>query len=181
MVTPPLRVNPGLMADELELGWWRASDGYWYPAEARPGELWTGVVRGPRGEQPPGPGWWLASDYQWYPPDARPGELWLDPVAADRSGRRSPYAGQAGYAGRSGATGPRSAAVVGTGRGRRSRDVFVIGLGVALIVVGIAILAVVKAYLPDAGTSWRLAAWSPVAVGSSVTLIGAVRHLGLTG
>ena len=172
MVTPPFRVNPGPMADELELGWWRASDGYWYPAEARPGELWTGVVRGPRGEQPPGPGWWLASDYQWYPPDARPGELWYDPVAADRRGHHP--------AGLGAATRPATAATAGPMRGGLSRDVFVIGLGVALIVLGIAVLAVVKAYLPDAGTAWRLAAWSPVAVGSSVTLIGAVRHLGLT-
>ena len=62
-------------------GWWRASDGYWYPSDARPGEMWTGQVRGPHGERPPGPGWWLASDYQWYPPDARPGELWDDPIA----------------------------------------------------------------------------------------------------
>ncbi len=31
-------------------GWWRASDGNWYPP------------------QPPSPGWWLASDGRWYPP-----------------------------------------------------------------------------------------------------------------
>ncbi len=171
MVTPSFRVNPGSMADELELGWWRASDGYWYPAEARPGELWTGIVRGPRGEQPPGPGWWLASDYQWYPPDARPGELWHDLVAANTRER---------HRGHPGANAPSPAAVPGPAGGRVNPDVFLISLGVALIVLGVAILAVIKAYLPDAGTAWRLAAWSPVAVGSSVTLIGAVRRLGLT-
>ena len=74
-------------------GWWRASDGYWYPSDARPGEMWTGQVRGPHGERPPGPGWWLASDYQWYPPDAQPGEVWGDPIA-----RRDPVPVEIGRA-----------------------------------------------------------------------------------
>ncbi len=40
-------------------GWWRASDGKWYP----PSET----------DEPPEPGWWLASDGKWYPPDLDPG------------------------------------------------------------------------------------------------------------
>lgn len=41
-------------------GWWQASDGRWYPPDAR---------------QVPDPnaGWWQASDGRWYPPTARPG------------------------------------------------------------------------------------------------------------
>lgn len=66
---------------QADTGWWRASDGYWYPPEARPDAPWHGPARGPHGEDPPGPGWWLASDYQWYPPDAKPGEVWAEPVA----------------------------------------------------------------------------------------------------
>lgn len=39
-------------------GWWKASDGQWYPPEARVDPA----------EQPPQPGWWKASDGNWYPP-----------------------------------------------------------------------------------------------------------------
>ena len=55
-------------------GWWQASDGKWYPPEARPGG-----------------GWWQASDGKWYPPEARPGGGWpasppgLDQWGASRS------------------------------------------------------------------------------------------------
>src|SRR5687768_12068353 len=41
-------------------GWWQASDGNWYPPEAR---------QDPE-EQPPQPGWWKASDGNWYPPES---------------------------------------------------------------------------------------------------------------
>ena len=39
-------------------GWWQASDGKWYPPEART-------------QTTPPPGWWQASDGKWYPPEAR--------------------------------------------------------------------------------------------------------------
>lgn len=37
-------------------GWWKASDGKWYPPL----------------DAAPAPGWWLASDGRWYPPELRP-------------------------------------------------------------------------------------------------------------
>ena len=43
-------------------GWWQASDGKWYPPEARQGDA---------GGAGPAPGWWQASDGKWYPPEAR--------------------------------------------------------------------------------------------------------------
>ncbi len=165
------------MADEVELGWWRASDGYGYPSDAQPGELWTGSVRGPHGEAPPGPGWWLASDYQWYPPDARPGELWPDLVLAPRVTLRPASVPPQAESCPSHELVPVAPALEVRVPPVSSR--FILGLGVALIVVGVALLAAVKAYFPEASTALRLVAWSPVAVGSSVTLVGAVRHLGL--
>lgn len=145
----------------MQQGWWRASDGYWYPPEARPGQLWQGRVIGPHGEEPPGPGWWLASDYQWYPPDARPGELWTDPVA--------------GAPGR-----PRQAAVVAE---RAAADAKAAGrvlgvAGAALIVVSVLLMWAVRQYLPEAGDTPRLLAWLPMAIGSSVAIVGALRYFG---
>lgn len=46
-------------------GWWRASDGRWYPPETHPN------YRRPS-TQSPGPGWWIASDGNWYPPETHP-------------------------------------------------------------------------------------------------------------
>ncbi len=62
-------------------GWWQATDGCWYPAEANPGAPWRGEVRGPDGELPPGPGWWLAADRRWYPPEMCPGQRYPEVVA----------------------------------------------------------------------------------------------------
>lgn len=163
-------------------GWWRAADGYWYPPEARPGQLWKGEVIGPHGEEPPGPGWWLASDYQWYPPDAKPGELWRDPVAKFDDGDQ-PAAGRGGKAVKT-ATAPAGArqgarpSTVPAGPDR-SDAALMTASGLVLIILGIALLAAIRAFAPDASTLVRLLAWLPVAVGSSVTLIGAVRYLGL--
>jgi len=143
-----------------------------------------GQVRGPHGEKPPGPGWWLASDYQWYPPDARPGEMWGDPIA-----RRDPLG-----AGRP----PRVPAAVRPERPVRAvrtarpepavavnrpgsvfarTDVALAMIGLLLIAVGVVLLATIRLRVPDAGTAVRLLAWSPVAVGSAVTLLGALRYL----
>jgi len=181
MVRSPVAMNPDPMTGDSEQGWWRASDGYWYPAEARPGQLWTGKVIGPHGEEPPGPGWWLASDYQWYPPDARPGELWLDPVASG-SGRRAERLTSGLAAGMtrtsSGATPATVPGAAPATFGRR--DLLLAATGVLLIVIGVVLLALVRARTPEVGTAMRLLAWSPVAVGSSVTLIGAMRYLGPT-
>lgn len=145
----------------MQQGWWRASDGYWYPPEARPGQLWQGRVIGPHGEEPPGPGWWLASDYQWYPPDARPGQLWADPVAG-APGRPRQSAVMAEHA---------AADAKAAGR--------VLGVaGAALIVVSVALMWAVRQYLPTAGDTARLLAWLPMAIGSSVAIVGALRYFG---
>ena len=150
-------------------GWWQAADGYWYPPQARPGQLWQGDVIGPHGEQPPGPGWWLASDYQWYPPDARPGEYWRDPVAA--TGTRL----------RPAATAPapmpaRTMTVISSGRNDAA---LIAAAGLVLIILGVVLLTAVRALYPDATTALRLMAWLPVGAGSSVILIGAMRYLGM--
>ena len=42
-------------------GWWKASDGRWYPPELNQGAT-----------LPPEPGWWKASDGRWYPPEQHP-------------------------------------------------------------------------------------------------------------
>src|SRR5689334_5618143 len=57
-------------------GWWKASDGKWYPpadASRAPAPGWWLAADGkwypPADEsQAPAPGWWLASDGKWYPP-----------------------------------------------------------------------------------------------------------------
>lgn len=43
-------------------GWWKASDGNWYPPQQRPAQPATADS-----------GWWQASDGKWYPPDQHPG------------------------------------------------------------------------------------------------------------
>lgn len=53
-------------------GWWKASDGKWYPPETHPST---------QTEHPEG--WWLASDGNWYPPESRP-EPQADPTVALR-------------------------------------------------------------------------------------------------
>jgi len=139
-----------------------------------------GQVRGPHGEKPPGPGWWLASDYQWYPPDAQPGAVWGDPIA-----RRDPVV--TGRAPRvPGAVRPprpvRPARPAATAAYRYGAlftrmDVALATIGLLLIAVGVVVLAAVRLQVPEAGTAVRLLAWSPVAVGSAVTLLGALRYL----
>lgn len=63
------------MSDTPQGGWWKASDGKWYPPESHPDQ----TVRGgadPFSEipsAPPAAGWWQASDGNWYPPDSEPG------------------------------------------------------------------------------------------------------------
>lgn len=62
-------------------GWWKASDGKWYPPrpdDQPPAPGWWLASDGkwypPRpDDQPPAPGWWLASNGRWYPPDKKPG------------------------------------------------------------------------------------------------------------
>ena len=59
-------------------GWWQASDGKWYPPEARPGGGWwqASDAKCYPPEARPGGGWWQASDGKWYPPEAPPGGGW---------------------------------------------------------------------------------------------------------
>lgn len=161
MVRSPSWVNADPVEHEAAAhGWWRAADGYWYPPDARPGELWQGEVRGPHGEHPPGPGWWLASNYQWYPPDARPGEVWGTPVAG--VSRESRAGATAQWDGRS--ANRNDAAMLAAG-------------GLVLIILGIVLLSALERLSPGAGAWMRLAAWLPVGVGSSLTLLGAMRYL----
>ncbi len=158
MAASPPSMNAARVEGDVAQGWWRAADGYWYPPEARPGQLWHGAVLGPHGEQPPGPGWWLASDYQWYPPAARPGELWADPIAGVPGGV------------------PRVARPVNAIQPRRDAALVFLLSGIALIVASVALMYGVQRWVADAGDAVRLAAWSPMAVGSAITLIGAMRY-----
>ncbi len=159
------------MNGDVAQGWWRAADGYWYPPEARPGQLWQGKVIGPHGEEPPGPGWWLASDYQWYPPDARPGELWVDPIAGTPVG---PMAGEV-RRNRSDLPGR----TVPAARAPRSADARgLLAAGAVLMVISGALMWSVRQYVPDATDGLRLFAWLPMVIGSSVALVGAMRYFG---
>ncbi len=57
---PPQPPSPG--GDQPPgAGYWKASDGNWYPPQ-QPQPPDSG------GDQPPGPGYWKASDGNWYPP-----------------------------------------------------------------------------------------------------------------
>jgi hypothetical protein len=169
-------------------GWWQASDGYWYPPEARPDVLWQGEACGPHGEQPPGPGWWLASDYQWYPPDAKPGEAWADPVAVvpgeGRPGRsRTPFATvravpmptEPGEAGAGGGAAVSSAARSG---GRIDDIAQTAGLdvvkGLVAIFAGMLVLAATKG-LSGSWDRVGLVGWLPIAAGFVFVALGAVR------
>ncbi len=163
MVASPARRNPGDVNRDVAPGWWRASDGYWYPPEAKPGQLWQGKVIGPHGEEPPGPGWWLASDYQWYPPDARPGELWAEPVAGIPGRLTAPAAPLLST--RAMADAKAAGRILGAAGG-------------AMIVLSVALMWAVRHYLPEAGDTTRLLAWLPMAVGSSVAIVGALRYFG---
>jgi hypothetical protein len=172
-------------------GWWQASDGYWYPPDARPDVPWHGEACGPHGEQPPGPGWWLASDYQWYPPDARPGEVWADPVAVvpgeGRTGRSgSPFASVravpmptepcgAGTGNAGTAAVPSAARSTG---GRIDDIAQTAGLdvikGLVAIFAGMLVLAATKGL----SGSWErvgLVGWLPIAAGFVFVAFGAVR------
>lgn len=165
MAASPSWRNAAHVNRDVAPGWWRASDGYWYPPEAKPGQLWQGEVMGPHGEQPPGPGWWLASDYQWYPPDARPGELWAEPVAGI-PGRGALFSSAAAAsANRAVADAKAAGRILGAA-------------GAALIVLSVALMWAVRQYLPEAGDTTRLLAWLPMAIGSSVAIVGALRYFG---
>ena len=65
------------MSDTPQGGWWKASDGKWYPPETHPdqagyvGADWSGESVGAA----PAAGWWQASDGNWYPPDSVPGPV----------------------------------------------------------------------------------------------------------
>lgn len=45
-------------------GWWRATDGQWYPPSSHPDNRPEMAQQ----QMPPRPGWWRAADGQWYPP-----------------------------------------------------------------------------------------------------------------
>ena len=55
-------------------GWWIASDGKWYPANAHPDALARQPPPGDR-NVPPAEGWWMASDGNWYAPELHPENL----------------------------------------------------------------------------------------------------------
>jgi hypothetical protein len=173
-------------------GWWQASDGYWYPPDARPDMPWQGEACGPHGEQPPGPGWWLASDYQWYPPDARPGEIWADPVAVvpgqGRSDRTaSPFASvrgvpmptEPGDAGEAAAAATASAVRARSVSGGRIDDIAqAAGLDVVKGLVGVFAGMLVLAATKGLSGSWErvgLVGWLPIAAGFAFVALGAVR------
>ncbi|MFN0027893.1 MAG: hypothetical protein ACKV2O_12050 [Acidimicrobiales bacterium] len=177
------------MKRDVAQGWWRAADGFWYPPQARPGQLWMGEVRGPHGETPPGPGWWMANDYRWYPPEARPGELWEAPpsfrgIPAFQEGSEAAtsledlhpeFAFSEEPAGLSAA---RAEAGSQPGRDAKDEAALLTALGLLLIILGVVLLAGVRLQWPDASAALRLLAWVPVAAGSSLTLIGSTRYLG---
>ena len=48
-------------------GWWRATDGKWYPPQP-PVAQQPAPPPPTAAEAPQGPGWWQASDGRWYPP-----------------------------------------------------------------------------------------------------------------
>jgi hypothetical protein len=181
------------MDTEARSGWWQASDGYWYPPDARPDMPWHGDARGPNGELAPGPGWWLASDYQWYPPDARPGEVWADPVAVVPGQTRSsdpsrPYAsvrpvpmptspseGGAGVAD----AGPVNHAVARrSSSGRLDDAAAAAGLdvvkGLVVVFAGMLVLAATKSLSGD-WSKVGLVAWLPIAAGFAYVAYGAIR------
>lgn len=54
-------------------GWWKASDGKWYPPESAATPLAPAPAPPVGGGVPPGPGYWRATDGNWYPPQAPPG------------------------------------------------------------------------------------------------------------
>ena len=168
MASSPIGANAArVKSDSTAQGWWRAADGYWYPPQARPGQLWKGEVRGPDGEVPPGPGWWMANDYRWYPPEARPGELWSDPTART--------AGVPVRRGRDEVAPARTPVVAAA----QNQAALLAALGLLLIIFGIVLLAGIQMLWPQTSAGLRLLAWMPVAIGSSVTLVGSMRYLGV--
>ncbi len=65
------------MSDTPQGGWWKASDGKWYPPETHPDQAGY-VGADPFGEPvsaAPAAGWWQANDGNWYPPDSVPGPV----------------------------------------------------------------------------------------------------------
>ncbi len=65
------------MSDTPQGGWWKASDGKWYPPETHPDQAgYVGAdVAGEGVGAAPAAGWWQASDGNWYPPDSVPGPV----------------------------------------------------------------------------------------------------------
>lgn len=65
------------MSDTPQGGWWKASDGKWYPPETHPDQAsYVGAdAVGESVAATPAAGWWQASDGNWYPPDSVPGPV----------------------------------------------------------------------------------------------------------
>jgi hypothetical protein len=55
-------------------GWWIASDGKWYPANAHP-DAPTQQSPVSESDLPPAEGWWKASDGNWYAPELHPDNI----------------------------------------------------------------------------------------------------------
>ena len=100
------------------------------------------------------------------PPEARPGELWSDPTArtAGVPVRRSRDE-----------VAPARTPVVAAAQNEAA---LLTALGLVLIIFGIVLLAGIQMLWPQTSAGLRLLAWTPVAIGSSVTLVGSMRYLG---
>lgn len=184
MADSPPWANAAVVKREVAQGWWRAADGFWYPPQARPGQLWMGEVRGPRGETPPGPGWWMASDYRWYPPEASPGQLWEAPpslrgIPAGAAPVSAEDVAEAEHWARSQQAEDDRMPAWSSPSDRELKDdaALLTALGLLLIILGVVLLAGVRMRWPEASALIRLLAWAPVAAGSSLTLVGATRYL----
>jgi len=111
-------------------GWWRATDGRWYPPHLHPENQ---PPAGPDGVPGPAPGWWLADDGRWYPPHLHPG-----------------YQPTAGAAGTWGAAAPLPGAATQSGTGspkpRRARKRNVVALCAIGLVVAVVLALVAVSF-----------------------------------